>query len=77
MPLVESKWKQYGLKSWKVLQFEGDTPYGVQATLEWDSMDDYSKAVQAPETKEVLGDVENFSDKGPILMASNVVGTSS
>lgn len=76
MPLVEKNWKQYGLKSWKVLKFEGDVPYSVQATLEWDSMDDYQKAVQAPETKEVLGDVENFSDKGPILMASNVVGTS-
>ena len=76
MPLVESKWKSYGLKSWKVIQFKEDAPYCVQATLEWGSMDEFNKAASGPETPEVLGDVPNFSDKEPILMPGDVTGTS-
>jgi uncharacterized protein (TIGR02118 family) len=75
MPLVESKWKQYGLKSWKVLQFPSDAPYSVQATLEWDSKEDFEKALGSEETKEVLGDVPNFSDKNPVLMPGDVKGS--
>ena len=75
MPLVESKWKQYGLKGWKVLQFPSDAPYTVGATLEWDSKEDFEKALGSEETKEVLGDVPNFSDKNPTLMPGDVKGT--
>ena len=76
MPLVQSKWSQYGLKSWKVLQFKDSDPYCVQATLEWGSMDDFNKALGSAETKEVMDDVPNFSDKGPSLMTGDVTGTS-
>ena len=76
MPLVSRHWTQYGLKSWKVLQFGDDAPYTVQATLEFDSMDDFKKAGGSPEAKEVMGDIPNFSDKQPVLMPGEVVGTS-
>lgn len=41
MPLVSEKWKSYGLKGWKVVQFgggaDGGKPeYSVQASLIWD-----------------------------------------
>jgi len=76
MPLVGNKWTSYGLQSWKVLQFGDDAPYKVQATLEWDSMESFQKAASGPEVKDVMGDVPNFSDKDPVLMPGEVVGTS-
>jgi uncharacterized protein (TIGR02118 family) len=76
MPLVQNKWSSYGLKSWKVIKFGDDSPYCVQATLEWGSLDDFQKAATSDSAKEVLGDVPNFSDKDPVLMSGDVVGTS-
>jgi uncharacterized protein (TIGR02118 family) len=76
MPLVQKNWGQYGLQSWKVLKFGDDAPYCVQATLEWGSLSDFQKAATSDSAKEVLGDVPNFSDKDPVLMSGDVVGTS-
>lgn len=76
MPLVASKWGQFGLKSWKVLQFASDAPYCVQATLEWGDITEFQKAAQSAEAKEVLGDVKNFADKDPVLFTGSVEGTS-
>ena len=76
MPLVSKHWEQYGLKRWSVLKFGDDSPYCVQATLEWGSLDDFQKAATSDSAKEVLGDVPNFSDKDPVLMSGDVVGTS-
>ena len=73
MPMVQKHWAQYGLKSWKVLQFGDDAPYCVQATLEWDKMEDFQTAANSPEAKTVLGDIPNFSDKQPVLMPGHVV----
>lgn len=77
MPLVEKHWKSYGLKSWKVLKFGDDKPYSVQATLEWGSMADFEKAASGPEVSTVMGDIPNFSDKEPVLLPGEIVGTSS
>lgn len=76
MPLVQKRWSSYGLQSWKVLKFGDDTPYCVQATLEFDSMDSFQKAASGEEAKEVLGDIPNFSDKEPAIMPGEIVGTS-
>ncbi len=76
MPLVQKNWGSYGLKSWKVLQFDNEQPYCVQATLEWNTADDFGKAAQGPEAKEVLGDIPNFADKDPVIMPGSIVGTS-
>lgn len=76
MPLVHNSWKKYGLTSWKVLTFPSDAPYSVQATLEFDSFANFEKASTSPEAQEVFGDVKNFSDNGPTLLAGNIVATS-
>lgn len=76
MPMVMKAWGPEGMTSWKVLKFGDDAPYSVQATLEWKSMEAFQKAAQGPKTKEVMGDVPNFSDKEPTLMPAEVVGTS-
>lgn len=76
MPLVQKRWSQYGLKSWKVLKFGEDTPYCVQATLEFDSIESFQTAASSEEAKEVLGDIPNFSDKEPVIMPGEIVGTS-
>lgn len=76
MPLVQDKWGKYGLKSWKIIYFGDDSPYCVQATLEFDSMKSFQEAGASPEAKEVLGDVPNFSDKDPVIMAGEVAFTS-
>ena len=76
MPLVAKHWNSYGLQSWKVLKFGDDSPYCVQATLEWDSLDSFNKAASSDSASEVLGDIKNFSDKDPVLMPGEIVGTS-
>lgn len=76
MPLVQKKWTEYGLKSWKVLKFGDDAPHCVQATLEWESMDSFKTAASSESAKEVMGDIGNFSDKDPILLPGELVGTS-
>lgn len=76
MPLVADKWGKFGLKSWKVIYFPDDAPYTVQATLEWDNIKQFQEAASAPEAKDVLGDVPNFSNKDPVIMAGEVPYTS-
>ncbi|KAF2771118.1 hypothetical protein EJ03DRAFT_45811 [Teratosphaeria nubilosa] len=76
MPLVQSKWGQYGLTGWKVLQFREEDPYIVQATLEFQTTDAFGKAAAGPEVAEVMADIKNFSDKEPVIMPGSVVGTS-
>jgi len=78
MPLVSENWQKYGLKGWRVIQFQpgpdGAKPqYSVQATLIWDGPEDLQKAMGAEETKTVMGDVPNFSNKSPILVAGQVM----
>lgn len=78
MPLVGEKWGPYGLKGWEVVQFrpgpDGSEPaYSVQASLIWDSPDDVKTAFASEETKTVLGDVPNFSNRDPILMGGPVM----
>jgi len=74
MPMVEKEWSKFGLTNWSVLKFTTG-PYSVQATLQFKSYEDYENATKAEEVmKRVIGDVENFSDKGPLLLPSNVMG---
>ncbi|KAL1588035.1 hypothetical protein WHR41_03392 [Cladosporium halotolerans] len=75
MPLVQEKWAEFGLKSWKVLKFPDDSPYTVQATLEWESMDSFKKAAGSPSLQAVMDDVKNFADKPPKLMTGELVGS--
>lgn len=75
MPLVEKRWGPAGLTGYHVLQFNADAPYCVQATLYFKTMEDFKKAAGGEHTAEVMGDVKNFSDKEPVLMPGEVVGS--
>lgn len=82
MPLVSENWQKYGLKGWRVVQFQpgpdGAKPqYSTQATLIWDSPEDLQKAMGGEETKSVMGDVPNFSNKSPLFLAGGVLKTQS
>jgi len=59
----------------KVLKFDEDSPYLVQATLEWGSMDDFKKAAGSDSTKKVMDDVKNFANTSPKLMSGEIVGS--
>ena len=81
MPLVYSSWNQYGLQKWEVTQYGpgadgAKPPYSVCATLTFGSGEDMKKCMESEEAKKVFGDIPNFSNKGPVLMAGDVVGTS-
>lgn len=80
MPLVSKQWTSFGLQGWKVVQFEagpdGSKPYSIAALLTWDSLDGLKSALGSDAGKVVLGDVENFSNKGPIFLTGNIVGSS-
>jgi uncharacterized protein (TIGR02118 family) len=59
----------------KVLKFDEDSPYLVQATLEWGSLDDFKKAAGSDSTKKVMDDVKNFANTSPKLMSGEIVGS--
>lgn len=75
MPMVLSKWKDAGMTGYSVLKFADGAPYAVQATLNFKSLADFQAAAGGEHTKEILGDVKNFSDKEPTLMPAEVEGT--
>lgn len=79
MPLVEEKFKPFGMERWRVLKAVG-TPsgskplYSIIANLEFDTADQFRSAVAA-EGGTVFGDVPNFSNKGPIVVIGDLVGS--
>ena len=78
MPLVDEKFKPFGLKGWRVLKavgtpFGGEPAYSVIANLEFDTADQFRAAVAA-EGGTVFGDVPNFSNKDPVVVIADRVG---
>lgn len=71
MPLVQDRWSSLGLHDWTVLPFEGDAPYHVQTSLEFDTMAGFEKA--SKDTK-VFDDIPRFSNKSPTMLVGNVAG---
>ena len=60
----------------KVLKFGDDSPYTVQATLEWGSLADFQKAASDQDAlNAIMGDVKNFSNTTPKLMTGEIVGS--
>ena len=79
MPLVEEKFKPFGIKGWRVLKavgtpFGGKPLYSVIANLEFDAADQFRAAVAA-EGGTVFGDVPNFSNKDPVVVIGDLVGS--
>jgi len=80
MPFVLEKFGPHGMQSYSILKFQpgadGAKPqYSVQATLVFDKPESVGAAVQAA-GEPVFGDVPNFSNKGPVFLVGEVVGTS-
>lgn len=77
--MVEKDWTSFGLIDWKVIELQagadGSQPYSVQAILTWEEEESLSKALAGEEGKTVKGDAPNFSNKDPILVIGNVVGS--
>ena len=78
MPLVDRKFKPFGIKGWRVLKAVG-TPtgekplYSIIANLEFDTAEQFKAAVAA-EGCLVFGDVPNFSNKAPVVVIGDLVG---
>lgn len=82
MPLVDENWSKYGLQGWEVIQFvkgaDGAKPlYQIQATLRWKSKEDFGAAMAGAEAKTVLGDIPNFTNTQPVLIAGDVLESKS
>ena len=78
MPLVEEKFKPFGLKGWRVLKEagtvgDGKPRYSVICNLEFDAAEQFHAAVAA-EGGPVFGDVPNFSNKAPVVVIGDRVG---
>jgi hypothetical protein len=46
----------------------------ISCILEFESLEGFGAAVADPITKEVMGDVEKFSNVKPVLMHGGVIG---
>ena len=78
MPLVDEKFKPFGLRGWRVLQgigtpFGGEAKYRIIANLEFDTPEQFRDAVAA-EGGPVFGDVPNFTNISPVVVIGDLVG---
>jgi uncharacterized protein (TIGR02118 family) len=73
MNLVDKAWSKIGLKSWTVIKFGDDAPYSYGASLVWESLEAFGKAAQDPASKEVMDDIDNFSNVKPTLLPGNIL----
>jgi uncharacterized protein (TIGR02118 family) len=79
MPMVDEKFKPFGLRSWRVLKGVGspgggEAKFGIMATLEFDTVKQFEEAASA-EGAPVFGDVPNFTNITPVVVISEVVGS--
>lgn len=82
MPLVHDNWSQSGLQGWEVIKLspglDGSKPqYSVQATLIFNSADDFAKCAQSSSAAKIFGDIPNFSNKSPVIVGGDVIKASS
>lgn len=74
MPLAAKHWKKHGLKSYTVTELSTDGPYTYSVAMEWESYEGWGAAAKDPSIKEIMDDVENFSNQKPVLLHGNVIG---
>jgi uncharacterized protein (TIGR02118 family) len=76
MPLVQKTWGPLGLKTWKVAKYSSaDSPYSVQAWLEWESEKHKETALASSDSAEVFADIDKFTDSKPVLASGELVGS--
>jgi uncharacterized protein (TIGR02118 family) len=73
MPLVERRWRKYGLITWQVCTFDpAQSPYRVHAALMFENASAFEKAVRE-DSKEIIDDVTRFSADMPLRVVGQVV----
>ncbi|KAK7893838.1 hypothetical protein LTR67_006539 [Exophiala xenobiotica] len=81
MPLVMERFGKYGLKGYQVTDYKpgadgAKPPFCTGCTLIWDSPEDMQSAMSAGDDAGVVfGDIPNFCNKQPVLMAGSVVAS--
>jgi uncharacterized protein (TIGR02118 family) len=80
MPLVKNTWGKHGLEKWEVIKFaqgpDGSKPkYAIEALLTFKDGAALQAAMADEGTKAVFDDVPNFTNKQPIFLAGEVVGS--
>ena len=83
MPLVLATWKDFGMTGYSVEKLEPNTasgaesPYSMVATLEFESMEKFKSALgNSGAAGKIMGDIPNFSNREPLIIPGDVVGTS-
>jgi uncharacterized protein (TIGR02118 family) len=76
MPFVQSIWGKQGLSSWTVCKLDESSGYSTQCLLNWESAEHYAAAYPQTGTTKIMGDIPNYSNKSPIKIVGNVIGTS-
>lgn len=76
MPLVKKHWTKHGLRSYAVtdLSASDDAPYTYIVVMDFESLEGFGAAAQDESIKEIMGDVDNFSNVKPVLLHGGVIG---
>lgn len=80
--LAKKTWSPMGLKGYEIVQMtpgpDGSRgPYAVVAIMHWNNAKEAGMALASEASKAVFGDLHNFSNKRPVFVGGNVVGSSS
>jgi uncharacterized protein (TIGR02118 family) len=78
MPLCESLFKEQGLLSWDVVQYDSPDagfPFTVSATMTFKDEQSYKTAFapDSPAVKQIIGDVPNYSNYPPVFTSPKAV----
>jgi len=68
MPLVQTLWSKYSLKSWPATKYmtgvDGSPPlYAFGSVVNWDTEEAIKSAFAGPEVAEIMKDVPKFSNR--------------
>lgn len=84
MVMIDELWGPHGMKSWRIAQFPAEnpltgaaSPYVVQTTIEWDSVEDMKGALTAPDSQKTREDIPKFTDVVPEIWVSTVAASKS
>lgn len=72
--MVNETWEKKGLTGWTVVKLDSKSGYQIQATLEFESVEKMTIALQETEVvQKVMGDVPNFTNETPLSFGGAIV----
>lgn len=75
MPLVQRTWGSIGLNSWAVTKLDPSSGYIIQCILYFASEAQFKTAFES-HSKEIMGDIQNYSTEKPTTFAGPLVAES-